>query len=446
MADKTPINFNRIFRNVITAAIIALVAFILWYFLSVTIYIVCGVILSLVARPLYIQIEKIRIGKFKIPGAINALLSILLVWGILGGIGALTVPLIIREGVKVSKTDPEKLITQLEKPINGLIKDAESLGLLSFEPTDTVPITPPEKTIERIIVYKLPCDSIYNSVYNHGGIFEPEVDTIVKTTKMITAENKDTIINPSGIYHRKEIEAMIKTYGINHINAKKITQVFGSTFKAIGNILATVVSASFLAFFFLRDKGLFQNIITTIMPKKFEEQTIAIMTDTRKMLSRYFIGLMLELLLVMACTTIGMLIIGFNFQLAITIGFFSGLFNIIPYLGPVIGAVVGLMLGLANSLEMDVYTHTLPLMGKMLLVFWITQLLDNNIFQTVIFSNSVKAHPIEIFLVIVLAGSIAGVTGMIFAVPVYTVLRIIGKHFFSHFKIVRSLTQNMDPE
>lgn len=442
MAEKAPLNFNRIFRNVITAAIVALVAFILWYFLSVTIYIVCGVILSLVARPLYIQLEKIKIGKFKIPGSVNALISIFLIWGVLGGIGALTVPLIVREGAKVSKTDPEKLIAQLEKPINQLIKEAESLGMISFDTVDSSQTPSPEKVVERVIVYKLPCDSIYNL----GGIVEPEIDTMVKTTTTIPPIKTDTTIAPSGIYKRKEIEAMIKNYGISHLSAKKISKWFSSTFMAIGNILATIVSATFLAFFFLRDKGLFQNIVTTIMPKKYEEQTVAIMTDTRKMLSRYFIGLMLELFLVMACTTIGMLIIGFNFQLAITIGFFSGLFNIIPYLGPVIGAGVGLMFGLANSLDMDIYAHTLPLMGKMLIVFWITQILDNNIFQTVIFSNSVKAHPIEIFLVIVLAGSIAGVTGMIFAVPVYTVLRIIGKHFFSHFKIVRSLTQNMDPE
>jgi len=102
------------------------------------------------------------------------------------------------------------------------------------------------------------------------------------------------------------------------------------------------------------------------------------------------------------------------------------------------------MLGVANFLDMDVYTHILPLMGKMVLIFAIVQVLDNNIFQTVIFSNSVKAHPIEIFLVIVLAGSLAGVVGMIFAVPIYTVLRIVGRHFFSQFRIVKSLTQNMD--
>jgi predicted PurR-regulated permease PerM len=443
MAEKAPLNFNKIVRNIIRAITIALILFVLWYFMSITVYIISGVILSLIARPLYNQIEKIRLGKLKIPRSVNALLSIFLIWGVLGGIGALTVPLIIREGVKVSRTDPEKLITQLEKPINEVVREMEALGFISFVKTDTVVEKQDVKMVDRIIVYKLPCDSIYNAIYNHGGIFEPQVDTLLKTTKTVPEKLTDTI-PAHGIYHRKELETMIKNYGVEKISLQKLSKWFGSAFTILGNVLATIISASFLAFFFIRDKDLFKNIVITVMPTKYEQQTINIMSDSRKMLSRYFIGLVVELLLVMACTTIGLLIVGLNFQLAITIGFLGGLFNIVPYVGPFIGAGLGLMLGVANYLEADVYTSILPLMGKMSIVFIIVQILDNNIFQTVIFSNSVKAHPIEIFLVIVVAASIAGVVGMIFAVPVYTVLRIIGRHFFSHFKVVKSLTQNMD--
>ncbi len=441
MAEKSPLNINKLFKNILTIATVALVVFLLWYFMSITIYIVTGVILTLIARPLYMQLERIHIRKFKIPGFVNALLSIFLIWAFLGGIGAVIFPIIVKEGVKISKVDPEKLITQLEKPINRTVREMEMLGLINFEPIDTVP-REPVKIIERTIVYKLPCDSIYNAVYNKGGIFEPETDTLIKMSKTLPAVNKDSI--EPGIVHRKELEGMIKTFWLKYINVQSLSKWFGSAFTTLGNILATIVSASFLAFFFLRDKSLFKNIIITIMPAKYEKQTLVIMTESRKMLSRYFIGLLLELLLVMLCTMIGLLIIGMNLELAITIGFFAGLFNAIPYLGPIIGATVGIFLGISNHLEMDVYTVILPLIGKMAIVFSIVQVLDNNIFQTVIFSKSVKAHPIEIFLVIVLSGSLFGLVGMILAVPVYTVLRIIAKQFFNHFKIIRSLTQNMD--
>lgn len=441
MEEKSPLNLKKLYRNILTISGVLLALFLLWYFKSVTIYIICGVVLSLVARPLYIQLEKISIGKFKIPGAINALISIFLVWGVLGGIGALVFPIIVKEGVKVSKMNPEKLISQLETPINKTIGELETLGLIHFETEDST-LQKQVQTIERTIIYKLPCDSIYSAIENQGIITQPITDTIIKVTAPVTVNSGDTTTQ-SGIVHRKEIEGMIKTYGLKYINVKKVSKLFGSAFSMLGNIIATLVSASFLAFFFLRDKNLFKNIILTLVPVKFENQTSVIMNESRKILSRYFIGLLLELLLVMICTMIGMLIIGLNFRLAITIGFFAGLFNIIPYVGPIIGGIVGIFIGISNHLEMDVYTTILPLIGKMALVSAIVQVLDNNIFQTVIFSNSVKAHPIEIFLVIVLAGSIGGIGAMIFAVPIYSVLRIIAKQFFSHFKVVKSLTQDI---
>jgi predicted PurR-regulated permease PerM len=441
MEEKSPINLNKLVKNILTICTIAFILFLLWYFMSITIYILVGVILSLIARPLYIQLEKISIGKFKIPGAINALVSIFLIWGILGGIGAIVFPIMVKEVVKISKVNPERFISQLEKPINSTIKEMETLGLISFNDKDSVPVEH-TKTIERIIVYKLPCDSIYNAVYNKGSIFEPEVDTLIKASKNVPDEEvKDTVVH--GIVHRKEIDGMIRDFGHKYVNMHSLGVWFGSAFNIVGNILATIVSASFLAFFFLRDKSLFKNIIIAILPQKYEKKTIIIMGESRKILSRYFIGLILELILVMALTTIGLLIIGLNFQISITIGFFAGLFNVVPYIGPLIGGVIGLCMGVSNYLEADVYLVILPLIGKMALVFAIVQIIDNNIFQTVIFSNSVKAHPIEIFLVIVIAGSLGGIGAMIFAVPVYSVLRIIGKQFFSHFKFIRSLTQNI---
>jgi predicted PurR-regulated permease PerM len=145
----------------------------------------------------------------------------------------------------------------------------------------------------------------------------------------------------------------------------------------------------------------------------------------------------------MISTTIGLLIVGIRFDLAITIGFFCGLFNIVPYVGPLLGGAFGLLLGVSNYIELDFYATVLPILIKMAIVFSIVQILDNNVLQPLIFSNSVNAHPIEIFLVIVIAGNFAGVIGMIFAVPGYTLLRILARQFFSNFRVVRSLTQNM---
>ncbi|MBA3971471.1 MAG: AI-2E family transporter [Bacteroidetes bacterium] len=81
---------------------------------------------------------------------------------------------------------------------------------------------------------------------------------------------------------------------------------------------------------------------------------------------------------------------------------------------------------------------------KIALTFLAIQLIDAIIFQPLVISNIVKAHPLEIFLVILIAGTLAGIGGMIVAVPVYTILRIIAKEFLNNFKIVQKLTADLD--
>ncbi|WP_157624890.1 AI-2E family transporter, partial [Sunxiuqinia dokdonensis] len=109
-----------------------------------------------------------------------------------------------------------------------------------------------------------------------------------------------------------------------------------------------------------------------------------------------------------------------------------------------IGAIVGLLIGIAINLNADFASHTLPLLGLMLLVFVVVQVIDNILFQPLIYSSSVKAHPLEIFIVILAAGSAAGILGMILAIPAYTIVRVIAKEFLDNLKIVRKLTENLE--
>jgi predicted PurR-regulated permease PerM len=144
--------------------------------------------------------------------------------------------------------------------------------------------------------------------------------------------------------------------------------------------------------------------------------------------------------------TIGLNLIGFEFNHAVIIGFFCGLFNVIPYLGPLIGAAFGLMVGLALNINADLMNYTLPLLGLMTIVFLIVKIIDDLLFQPFIYSSSVKAHPLEIFLVILAAGNMAGVLGMMLAIPGYTILRVIAREFFVNLKIVKKLTENLDEQ
>ena len=124
----------------------------------------------------------------------------------------------------------------------------------------------------------------------------------------------------------------------------------------------------------------------------------------------------------------------------------AGVLNVIPYIGPLIGICFGLTLGVVLHLDVAFYSEMLPMLAYMAIVMMITQLIDNLVFQPFIYGNSVHAHPLEIFLVILMAGSLAGIPGMILAIPAYTVLRVVLKEFFHKYKLVKKLTHSLDEE
>jgi predicted PurR-regulated permease PerM len=239
----------------------------------------------------------------------------------------------------------------------------------------------------------------------------------------------------------RTLEATIGSELESLVNMTSAKNIFGNVVGMAGSIFIGIFSVVFLTFFFLRDEHLFFNGIMLFVPTKFEEQAANILRDTRHLLSRYFVGLSMELLAMMTLISLGLTI--FNVESALLIGFLGGLMNVIPYLGPIIGASMGVVIGATSNLSLGMYEDILPISTIIIGTFAVANLIDNMILQPLIYSTSVKAHPIEIFLVILMAGSLAGIPGMILAIPGYTVIRIIAKQFFSGSKLVRTITKNI---
>jgi len=107
------------------------------------------------------------------------------------------------------------------------------------------------------------------------------------------------------------------------------------------------------------------------------------------------------------------------------------LLNLIPYIGPIIGGFIMLFLTMSSNLGQDFQTIILPTTIYVMIGYVFAQLIDNFLSQPLIFSNSVRSHPLEIFLVILISGVLFGVTGMIVAIPTYTAIKVILKAFLS---------------
>jgi predicted PurR-regulated permease PerM len=226
------------------------------------------------------------------------------------------------------------------------------------------------------------------------------------------------------------------------VSIGSIGLAIGKFFNVAGNALVGLFSILFISFFFLKDENLFQKGLLLFIPEKHHTATIKVVEDSKHLLIRYYLGVLLEVLVVMSLIAIGLWI--FGIKNALLIGFFAALMNIIPYIGPIIGGVIGLTLGIVSTLSAGSYNEVLPVTLKLLGTLTVTNIIDNNLLVPFIYSKSVKSHPLEIFLIIIIGGGIAGFLGMLFAVPVYTLLRVIAREFFHHFSVVRKLTDSID--
>jgi predicted PurR-regulated permease PerM len=125
------------------------------------------------------------------------------------------------------------------------------------------------------------------------------------------------------------------------------------------------------------------------------------------------------------------------------IAFLCAVLNIVPYIGPLIASVLAAVLTMLSNLGSDFQTEILPTTIYVLIGFWLVQVIDNNFSQPIIFSKSVSSHPLEIFLVTLIAGFLSGILGMVVAVPLYTILKVIGKEFFPENNIIKLLTKDI---
>ena len=220
-----------------------------------------------------------------------------------------------------------------------------------------------------------------------------------------------------------------------------LTNFFNSVIGTISSFGIGLAATFFISFFFLKDKVHFIIGMKKILPDNQEQQILNSVEKIRSLLTRYFIGLLIQLIII--CILYLIVLLLFGVENAFVIAFLCALLNIVPYIGPLIATVIAGLLTMVSNLDGDFQSDLLPTTIYVLIGFFLVQLIDNNISSPMIFSKSVNSHPLEIFLVIIMAGLLFGIAGMIIAVPLYTILKVIGKEFFPDNKIIKVLTKNL---
>ena len=258
-------------------------------------------------------------------------------------------------------------------------------------------------------------------------------------------ENIGNLITQANEYFTsKNIDILSELQGADvFASLKSIPNLLNSIVGALGSFSVGLLSVLFISFFFMKDSKMFKSALLTLMPKGTEDRFSHSLEKINDLLSRYFIGLVIQITILFVIYTIILLVIGVSN--AVVIAFLCALLNIIPYVGPLISAFLMIVLTMTSGLgqDLDFQVEILPKTVYVMIGFIIAQVVDNFASQPIIFSKTTKSHPLEIFLIIIIGGLLAGPLGMIIAVPSYTVLKVILKEFISDNKIVSSLTKDI---
>jgi predicted PurR-regulated permease PerM len=373
-----PVTMKGTLKNILIFFGILLLLACVWYFRNIVVFILVSGVLSIMGRPLVDLFCRIRIKKWNFPRSLSALITLLIIWGIIILFFAIFVPLVTTQIDYLSTIDSGKIVQIISGPINKL--------------------------------------------ENLFRIFNKEISTEISIQNFIVA----------------------KVNGVLNINM--IQNFISSLISILGNVLVGIFAITFITFFFLKDQHLFFESILMWVPDKYVCNVTRALYSIKKLLTRYFIGIVIQSTCIMILITTGMTLAGIDFQQALVMGLILGILNVIPYVGPWIGLFIAIIMGVASHINQDFTLVVVPLVTYMIIVEAITHLIDNIVFQPVIFSNSVKAHPLEIFVVVLAAGFAAGIPGMIFGIPAYTVMRVFAREFFYNLKAVQKITSSLSPD
>jgi predicted PurR-regulated permease PerM len=432
-----------------------------YFFSDIVSWIILAWVVSLLGSPVMHVLGKIKIGKKKINVSIRALITLLIFITSFGLFLALFVPVIIQQGNNLAKVNYTQVIKGLEEPINHFYEKLDRYGLVEHiqkkedkikiqkDNADTSALNNQNIKIvsnneqTRVQVQKINIDSLINQNGDSSvhTTIQLNVEILDKRDRLADADKEihdsTAIISPDDTPIERVQKQLFTYFNPTAVLRSSISTIWS----LIGNFFVLITSVLFIAFFFLQDEGMFATLVKAPFHEKESAKIDRALYLIKKMLVRYFEGILAQMALLTLFLWLALSLVGA--QNALLMAFLGAIVNVIPYIGPFIGMIFALVVSICSGLDMDFYTQMMPLLIKIVAVFLGMQVLDNLLLQPLIFSKSVQAHPIEIFVVIVIGSKLAGIVGMILAIPAYTVLRVIASIFLSEFKLVQELTAKL---
>lgn len=201
--------------------------------------------------------------------------------------------------------------------------------------------------------------------------------------------------------------------------AMNLTNSIGSMIKIVTNITIVALTVPVMLFYMLKDGQKLVPALKKIVPEKHGDELVELIDRMGDTISAYIGGQAIECLFVGVFTAIGYTIIGMPY--ALLLGVMAGFANIIPYIGPYIGLFPALIIAVTQSTQMIVFV---------IIVVLIVQQIDGNFVYPNVIGKSLNIHPLTIIILLLVAGNIAGLLGMILGIPLYAVVKVLVQYFY----------------
>ena len=358
MKAKT-INYNLLFR---ISAILA--AFVFAYFLpNIVLILFLSFILTLIGKPLFDLIGKIRIKKWHIPDSVNALLVIVVFLLVITGAMLFFVPSLVRELKVLQNVD-------------------------------------------------------YNSLTASLSAFLEDINTFLHDYNIL---EKDQTVTGMAVVQIKKF-----------VDLASISSTLEQFISSMASFFFRLFAVFFITFFFIKDGFRIENFVKVFFSDKYSDNLNSISLKIESLLSNYCLGMLIKTVVMTIVLYVCFLI--FGIKGALLLAFIGGITNIVPYLGPILGTIICSVFALLNCVELGLYNEMIPMILKIVVIFIGANVIDNWLLQPYIFSQSIKAHPVEIFLVTIIAGKIGGMAGMVLGIPIYTIVRIVVTSLYKYSK------------
>jgi len=212
--------------------------------------------------------------------------------------------------------------------------------------------------------------------------------------------------------------------------SSRAATIMNNAWSGIGNIVGritetvlAIITVPFILFYLLKDRKKLAPFVLGFLPTKFRGRSFGVMLEMNHQISSYIRGQIIVSFCIGVLLYIGYLIIGLDYSLVLAV--IAACTSIVPYLGPAIAITPALIVAMMTS----------PIMLVKMIVIWtIVQLVEGKFISPQIMGKTMQVHPITIIFVIIAAGNLFGILGIILAVPGYAILKVIATHLFRWFK------------